>query len=290
MSQILELAMIAFEGENFSDAYEKFSKVIENDLNNKDGWIFKGLCASYLASPGAKGFKESLICLKKAEEIGLEENEKTIISKHIISSSKVYVEKIFKLLKEAQVQSESKPMATGELYSVRDIRLLVERMSALIDNWDNFKIAIDFSKESLRYSNNVSTAKDVLGIIDIIHGKSTEKNSSPKYLPELEAIRKEIVSIISSFEPNYTPPPVKSSSDGCFIATAIYGDYDAPEVMELRKFRDNILKKSWFGRSLIKIYYSKSPALAEKAKNKKWLKNGLKLFLVEPARLIIKLF
>jgi len=142
MSQILELAMIAFEGENFSDAYEKFSKVIENDLNNKDGWIFKGLCASYLASPGEKGFKESLICLKKAEEIGLEENEKTIISKHIISSSKVYVEKIFKLLKEAQVQSESKPMATGELYSVRDIRLLVERMSAFIDNWDNFKIAI----------------------------------------------------------------------------------------------------------------------------------------------------
>jgi cold shock CspA family protein len=52
----------------------------------------------------------------------------------------------------------------------------------------------------------------------------------------------------------------------CFIATAVYGDYDHPNVRSLRHFRDEQLKKSGLGRSFIAFYYKKSPALAEKLK------------------------
>lgn len=62
-----------------------------------------------------------------------------------------------------------------------------------------------------------------------------------------------------------TNEPAKK--EGCYIATAVYGSYDAPEVMTLRCFRDNTLKKSYFGRLFIRVYYTLSPPIAKKLKN-----------------------
>ena len=56
---------------------------------------------------------------------------------------------------------------------------------------------------------------------------------------------------------------------GCYIATMAYGDYDHPQVLELRKFRDDILSKTILGRSFIKFYYKYSPFMVEKLKTKK---------------------
>ena len=36
---------------------------------------------------------------------------------------------------------------------------------------------------------------------------------------------------------------------GCYIATAVYGSYDCPQVWTLRRFRDHTLAASWFGRT-----------------------------------------
>jgi len=58
------------------------------------------------------------------------------------------------------------------------------------------------------------------------------------------------------------------SEGGCYIATMAYGDYDHPQVIELRKFRDNYLIKSSLGRHFIKFYYKNSPNWVEKLKNK----------------------
>ncbi len=60
-----------------------------------------------------------------------------------------------------------------------------------------------------------------------------------------------------------------NSSGKCYIATMAYGDYDHPQVLVLRQFRDNILKKTNYGRWLIKSYYHYSPKLVEKLHNKK---------------------
>lgn len=50
-----------------------------------------------------------------------------------------------------------------------------------------------------------------------------------------------------------------SSNNGCYIATAVYGSYDCPQVWTLRRYRDNVLRKNIFGRMFIKIYYFLSP-------------------------------
>ena len=56
-------------------------------------------------------------------------------------------------------------------------------------------------------------------------------------------------------------------NSGCYIATMAYGDYDNPQVMILRQFRDEILDKSVFGKWFIKAYYHYSPKLVERLKN-----------------------
>lgn len=59
------------------------------------------------------------------------------------------------------------------------------------------------------------------------------------------------------------------STGGCYIATACYGSYDAPEVVVLRSFRDDTLKRFKSGRLFIKIYYRLSPIFVRIAMHNK---------------------
>ena len=59
----LEFARIAFEGENYSEAYDKYSRVLEMDFNNVDGWQGKGLSAAYNSDLNSIKFKECILCV-----------------------------------------------------------------------------------------------------------------------------------------------------------------------------------------------------------------------------------
>jgi subtilisin family serine protease len=67
------------------------------------------------------------------------------------------------------------------------------------------------------------------------------------------------------------PPPPKPNGLGggddiCFIATAAFGDIDAPQVRLLREMRDRSLWKTEWGRRFVRFYYRCSPPVAA------WLK------------------
>ena len=63
-----------------------------------------------------------------------------------------------------------------------------------------------------------------------------------------------------------------SRSDGCYIATAVYGSYDCPQVWTLRRFRDNTLASTWYGRLFIRTYYAVSPTLVKWFGNTGWFR------------------
>ena len=59
---------------------------------------------------------------------------------------------------------------------------------------------------------------------------------------------------------------------GCYVATAVYGSYDCPQVWTLRRFRDDMLAKTFFGRAFIRLYYAVSPTLVKWFGHTDWFK------------------
>ncbi|MBQ3545796.1 MAG: hypothetical protein IJA34_12580 [Lachnospiraceae bacterium] len=69
---------------------------------------------------------------------------------------------------------------------------------------------------------------------------------------------------------NTTGGTMPTSSGCCYVATAIYGSYDCPQVWTLRRFRDNKLSKTWYGRSFVYVYYAISPTFIKLFGHTKW--------------------
>jgi hypothetical protein len=74
-------------------------------------------------------------------------------------------------------------------------------------------------------------------------------------------------------------PTIKAKNDGCYIATMAYGSYDHPQVLELRKFRDEVLAHSRAGRIFIALYYKISPRLVSVLKNKPAINSAIRTLL-----------
>ena len=72
---------------------------------------------------------------------------------------------------------------------------------------------------------------------------------------------------IKKYDNSYTPPKERG---GCYIATAVYGSYDCPQVWTLRRYRDYSLAKTWYGRTFIKVYYALSPTAVRLFGRRKW--------------------
>lgn len=82
--------------------------------------------------------------------------------------------------------------------------------------------------------------------------------------------------IIKLCDPNYVIPvveePKPQATGGCYVATAVYGSYDCPQVWTLRRFRDYTLAETWYGRAFIRTYYTISPTLVKWFGHTEWFK------------------
>ncbi len=103
------------------------------------------------------------------------------------------------------------------------------------------------------------------------------------YIEELKKINENneepyISNIIDDLKPKKKESTTSSGSSsnstgGCYVATAVYGSYDCPEVWTLRRFRDYTLAESVFGRLFIRLYYAVSPTLVKWFGKTEWFKN-----------------
>ena len=72
-----------------------------------------------------------------------------------------------------------------------------------------------------------------------------------------------------------------TNNSGCLIATAAFGSELAPQVQQLRGFRDGIALKTMAGSSFMQVfnawYYSFSPAVADYERQAPWLKSTVQV-------------
>lgn len=148
-------------------------------------------------------------------------------------------------------------------------------------NWYNgidFNVKKDFKNEYVNYIYPIPFIMFNLGdgLIEKFGGEFTgiatrswidgidEQKSVHFYLSDKKgskAIIENYAEKVKKYQPDFQPPKV--SIVGCYVATSVYGSYDCPEVWTLRRFRDNTLKHSIFGRAFIKTYYIISPTLVK---------------------------
>lgn len=77
----------------------------------------------------------------------------------------------------------------------------------------------------------------------------------------------------------YCATIVRDYRTGCFIATAVYKDYEHPQVKILRTFRDKHLLTNKPGKIFVKYYYKYSPNFANYVKDKPLLSIPIKKIL-----------
>ncbi len=94
-----------------------------------------------------------------------------------------------------------------------------------------------------------------------------------EYLVKAELIH-EYATKINELDPSFEIPSVESRTNkgGCYVATAVYGSYDCPQVWTLRRYRDYTLAETWYGRAFIHTYYAISPTLVKWFGNTNWFK------------------
>lgn len=97
------------------------------------------------------------------------------------------------------------------------------------------------------------------------YGKNTPLVSPGGIVFQMEIADQSLAPKIIEVYQKYWQKEMKaiSKKDKCFIATAVYGSPDVPEVLELRNFRDNILLTNKLGQIFVKYYYLYSPYVAD---------------------------
>ena len=94
----------------------------------------------------------------------------------------------------------------------------------------------------------------------------TVKSSGSDYDRSVKERNVEKANRVRELEPNYKTKyelPESEKKGGCYVATCVYGSYDCPQVWTLRRYRDETLGATWYGRLFIRIYYAVSPVLVK---------------------------
>ena len=105
-----------------------------------------------------------------------------------------------------------------------------------------------------------------------IHAKINElaETICPFYMKDGEVQEKLYPKVYDELNKLY--PGMIRTLPGCYVATAVYGSYDCPQVWTLRRYRDYTLAETWYGRAFIHTYYAISPTLVKWFGHTEWFK------------------
>lgn len=116
------------------------------------------------------------------------------------------------------------------------------------------------------YFNN--EAKQTLAVIQKYEPDySVDTSEQEELLVKAEKFKKEVDEFLENNRPD---KPQQTGS--CYVATCVYGSYDCPQVWTLRRYRDDTLAATWYGRTFVRIYYATSPTLVKWFGKTTWFK------------------
>lgn len=136
---------------------------------------------------------------------------------------------------------------------------------------------------------NTRECKEVLSKINsFLMTEKTRKRYKENYKIVSENLKNEQPFIANPLEALRLQRKVQQplEDDGCYIATMVYGDYEHPQVLVLRGFRDSFLAHSLLGRSFIRFYYKYSPSWVKALENNRLINQAIKRSLNQFIKLL----
>lgn len=158
----------------------------------------------------------------------------------------------------------------------------VDKMKADCLNWDKVVDLVSNAIStndvvSIQACSNLSKISEYKNLVDFLFSKL-----GPIQINQIKHICywKDVRATQAKATAKKVGSTISSATDGkCYIATMAYGDYNHPQVIHLRNFRDDFLSKTILGLYFIRFYYKYSPHLVEKLKNNPKINKLIRTFL-----------
>jgi len=140
--------------------------------------------------------------------------------------------------------------------------------------------------EAGRGSSNITAGSEAPFGIAVTDKLQTYKTSQYSLVVDSDRYMSEKV-VLQASSPGIRPQDNSSNNNevpsGCLIATAAFGSELAPQVQQLRIFRDEVALKTYAGSSFMNVfnawYYSFSPTVADYERQNTWLQNTVKALI-----------
>ena len=259
IEKYLQLARRAREAENSENAEKYYALVLQEDPNNWEAAFFQ---VYYRAMQCKIGEIE-----KAAYSVANNLDGTLILIKKYVTNEAERNEALETVINRASNISSSLSIAAMDHY--REF----SSVKGADEECNRRKLAADSIIFALENSFRKHFSGDSAHLVEILKQENYNYSCGIHYNKAYRTEQiKRLTGEIQAIEPTYTPPQMISSS-GCYVATAVYGSYDCPEVWTLRRYRDDTLAQTWYGRAFIHTYYAISPTLVKWFGDAQWFKN-----------------
>ena len=151
--------------------------------------------------------------------------------------------------------------------SIKSLYGLLKELASYLDNYnetETIKIKFDIKKQGVRLL--VILKSDVAGIDKEWVIRHLKEDCVEILAYDRDPDTEYVLSTLSDTSEqgkatNEIVVKEEKKKGSCFIATAVYGSYDCPQVWVLRRFRDEVLMPMMCGKVFVKTYYMLSPKL-----------------------------
>lgn len=289
IKNLLEIAKSSLNGGNGKEAFDYANKALEINTNSSEAWLIKMKALEYMGTIGDPRIPEVITCGKNAMD-NAKNSKNEEIEKEVYS---YYLSRAFALLLLAtenindveQIKQTFQTFAvvsalTAGQNTMQADNGTVNLMEGLANNALILKLAVP--KEKISNSDEYQNLVKAIANQYVEYSKGlTERYAiyGSKLLDSAVEARRKTLGFLKDGLNEENGSDVSEReinnnavNNGCYIATCVYGSYDCPQVWTLRRFRDDTLDETWYGRLFIKCYYSISPTLVKWFGETKWFR------------------
>lgn len=253
VATLMGMAKTAEIGSNNAEALEYYNRVLETDPTIAEAWIGKGRAAAWQSTLANFRVSEGIIAFQHAISNAGEARPAVIVE--VVDELNKIVAALYGLarkhMEEFAALDRTWPSYLGQV-------------AQMLDALDQAEMWAPRNKVTLE--NIVHLTKDNIEgykYWDSLYRVSGLHGITPEYEAKLRNMMDQAIAALREIDDNYAAPIVeKKQADACFVVTATMGDFNHPDVVLLRQFRDQWILKHQGGHTVVAYYYRVGPWIA----------------------------